>query len=230
MANTQRVKNASLAASDRVFVVAFTISVTVHLVILIGRVLQLPWFTRMRENLPLEVVYEALTQPEAQLFQAQLERARRDAVVAPTPSQIGERIQIRVPDRPLLVVERSLEESMPVRDAIIDLTDLVNASRGDPVLLSYFGAIREKIQATANRQEWPMPEKGGGLVYTSFVLSAEGNIRNVSIVADRSVAQRELHHISLRIVAAAGPFPPFPPSMKEAEKTIVVPLEFISEP
>ncbi len=220
-----------LSISDRVFLIAFGCSVAFHMVLLVSRVLSLSWFTRMRDRLPIEVIYDvAAGQPEAQLLQVQLTRAKRDAAAAPAPTQIGERMQIRIPERPLLAAEQMLAEALPAREAIVDLTDLVNASRGDPVLLSYFSAIREQIQTTANRHSREMTEEAGGLVYTSFVLSADGAIADLAIVSDRSIRSRLLQDVSLRIVKAAAPFPPFPPSMKELRKTVVVPLEFLQGP
>jgi protein TonB len=115
----------------------------------------------------------------------------------------------------------------PQRGAVIDLTNLVEASRGDPVLLSYFSAIREQIQQTANRQPWLTGEMTQGLVYVSFTLYASGSVERVVIVGERSVDSEMLRDAALRIVKAAAPFPPFPPSMTEGHKTVVVPLEFL---
>ena len=110
----------------------------------------------------------------------------------------------------------------------MDLTNLVDAAQGDPVLLSYFSAIREQIQRAANQQTWMAGEPDAqGLVYVSFVLGAAGKVQAVSIVADRSIPSRQLQDIAMRIVKAASPFAPFPPSLAGASKTVVVPLEFL---
>lgn len=218
----------ALSQSDRIFVIAFGASLAVHLVFLITRVVNLPWLIQVKDRLPIEVVYEtAQSKPEVERFEATLARAKRDSLAAPSPSQIGERMQIRIPDRPFLAGERSLAEAMPARGAIVDLTDLVDASRGDPVLLSYFGSIREQIQATANRQSWAIDESAG-LIFISFLLSADGSVSSIAIVTERSASSQVLRDVSLSIVKASAPFLPFPPSMKEDSKTIVVPLEFSS--
>ncbi len=217
------------STSDRVFLIAFGVSLAIHLVLLITRIVSFPWLAQMKHRLPLEVVYEtAQAKPEVEQFQAQLTRTKRDAAAAPAPSQIGDRMSIRIPDRPFLAGDRALAESMPARGAIVDLTDLVDASRGDPVLLSYFGAIREQIQSAANRQSWTLEDERGGLIYISFLLNDNGGIEGVVIVPERSVPSHSLQNASLGIVKSAAPFPPFPPSMKESSKTIVVPLEFTS--
>ncbi len=214
---------------DRVFTIAFSLSLGIHLVMLIGQLLSLDWFLFLAPTGPLEVVYDYnIAEQEMRVLHDQLLRAKRDAISAPAPGHVAERMQIRIPDRPFLAGERPLAESMPARASLVDLTDLVDASRGDPVLLSYFSAIREQIQRTADQQMWMTVEETGGLVYISFVLKASGAVQEAVIVSDRSASSRSLQGIALRIVKEAAPFLPFPPSMEEPNKTIVVPLEFLS--
>jgi TonB family protein len=120
------------------------------------------------------------------------------------------------------------DESGAMRSPVVDLTNLVEAAQGDPVLLSYFSVIRERIQQTANRQTWLAADQGAqGVVYLSFVLSRDGEIASASVLPDRSARSRPLQDIALTIIEASSPFPPFPPSIDEPAKTVVVPLEFM---
>ena len=220
-----------IRTEDRVFTIAFGVSLAAHLLFLLGQLLQFDWFTVRRDLGPIEVTYNyEMAREAAQEMRAQLSRAQRDAVGAPSPGTFGERMQIRIPDRPQLASARDMETVIPNPGTVIDLTDLVDASSGDPDLLSYFGAIRERIQRTANQQQFALEEEQGGLIYVSFTLLSSGAIQDVSIVSERSAPGRTLREISVRIVRSSGPFPPFPPSMPEERKTIVVPLEFVSEP
>jgi TonB family protein len=219
-----------LRKEDRVFAIAFGVSLAAHLLFLIGQLLQLGWFVVRKDLGPIEVVYNyEMATKAAQDMRAQLARAQRDAVGAPVPGTFGERMQVRIPDRPQLAADRDIEALVPTPGAVVDLTDLVDASRGDPVLLSYFGAIRERIQYAANQVEVNLDGEQGGLVYVSFTLLASGAIQDVAIVSERSAPGPRLREVALRIVRAAGRFPPFPPSMPEERKTIVVPLEFLPE-
>ena len=110
----------------------------------------------------------------------------------------------------------------------IDLTNIVAAAQGNPVLLSYFGAIREQIQQVASGQAWlPTGEHAGGVACVGFTLNREGVVQSVSIVSNRSTPSPLLRDAALRIVQSAGPFPPFPPSFHESSKTVIVPLEFV---
>ncbi len=114
------------------------------------------------------------------------------------------------------------------RSLVIDLTNLAEAAQGDPVLLSYFGVIRDQIQRAANRNTWMTgTQKDQGIVFLSFVLTRKGRIDSVEVVPDRSVPSTTLHDIGITIIKSAGPFPPFPPSLSEPAKTVVVPLEFL---
>ena len=109
----------------------------------------------------------------------------------------------------------------------VDLTNVAEAAQGNPVLLSYFEAIREQIQRTANTQTWMPPgDASAGVVYVGFVLTSAGHVQSASVVQERSTASSELVQVALRIVKASSPFLPFPPSFKEPSKAIVVPLEF----
>jgi TonB family protein len=113
------------------------------------------------------------------------------------------------------------------RSAIVDLGNVADAAQGDPVLLSYFIAIRDQIQRAANRQTWSAQGAGHGLVYVTFLLSANGSIQSAQSVRDRSVALPTLQAMAVTIVKSAGPFAPFPPSVPGGSKTIVIPLEFL---
>ena len=213
--------------TDRIFTICFGVSLGLHLILLLGEVLSLDWFRIARPRAPIEVTYEPeAAQQEVRHLEQQLARAKRDAVAAPSLAP-SERVQIRVPERSSLTTDATVPEILPGRSSVVDLTNLVDASRGDPVLLSYFSAIREQIQATANRRAWLSGEAAEGLIYVSFVLNASGTVQGAAIMPERSAPSQVLRDISLSIVATAAPFPPLPPSIGEASKTIVVPLEFL---
>ena len=214
--------------SDRAFLVSFGMSMGLHLLLVVGQLLSLDWFHVPLRRTPMEVVYDRAVEQEAlRVLQERLATATRDAIASPAPAALGAQTEIRIPDRPLLTAGQDLSEIMPDRASIVDLTNLVDAARGDPVLLSYFSAIREQIQRTANAQAWVTGESGEGLVYVSFILTAGGQLQGTSIVPERSRGEPALWDAALRILKTSAPFPPFPPSVAEPSKTIIVPLEFL---
>jgi len=214
--------------SDKGFTIAFSISLGLHLFLLVGQFISWHWYAPSRLRRAVEIIYDyEVAKEEVQRLQDQLARAKREAVVTPTSPGSGLRTQIRIPDRPSLATTTNLGDTTLAHASFVDLTNLTEASGGDPVLLTYFSAIREQIQRAANRQTWLTGEEKEGLVYVSFVLTAGGAAQRAAVLTDRSVASPTLQDTALRILKDAAPFPPFPPSMGEPSKTIVVPLEFL---
>jgi TonB family protein len=208
--------------------VAFSISLGLHLLLLIGQFISWNWGAPSRIRRAVEIIYDyEVAKQEVQQLQEQLARAKREAVATPTSVSSGLRAQIRIPDRPSLAAVTSLGDAALVHSSYIDLTNLTEASGGDPVLLTYFGAIREQIQHSANRRAWVTGDDQEGMVYLTFILSANGSAQKISVLSDRSAVSSTLRETALSILEHAAPFPPFPPSMPEASKTIVIPLEFL---
>ena len=214
--------------SDRGFTLAFSISLGLHLLLLITQFISWHWAAPLKMRRAVEIIYDyEVAKEEVQQLQEQLARAKREAVATPTSVSSGLRTQIRIPDRPSLAAVTSLGDTTLSPSSYIDLTNLTEASGGDPVLLTYFGAIREQIQHSANRRAWVTEEGDGGMVYLTFVLTANGSAQKLSVLSDRSAASSMLRETALSILEYAAPFPPFPPSMPDASKTIVIPLEFL---
>ena len=148
-------------------------------------------------------------------------------VLLPSPPQDVPRI--RVPNRPPL---SDADAPQPASEpaGFIDLTNLIDAANGDPVLFSYYGVVREQIQYMAGAKTWLSGPAEGGLVYVSFVVNEDGSLRGAAVVPERSVESRPLREAAVQIVLNAGPFPPPPPSMPAVPATLVVPLEFLVGP
>ncbi|GEM_PF-1917931 len=203
----------------------------------------------------LDVVYESQAAQRDLKLEQQLGRLSQRAAQAPSATVPSS--QIRIPDRASLGLpgagsdghegiagsagpghepgsdgfgsgSGSSGAGSASRAPVIDLTNLMEAAQGDPVLLSYFSAIREQIQRTANQQTWSTGDQGAqGVIYLSFVLDRQGQVSAVNVLEDRSAVSRQLHDIALTIIMHSSPFPAFPPSLSDGSKTVVVPLEFL---
>lgn len=207
---------------------AFAVSISLHIAVLLMQLPHAGRFHTQEAPQPLEIIYEyELAKEEVRQLQERLARTKREALTAPAPSGSAVSYNIRIPRKHVLDTTPFLPALLPERSSVVDLTNLVEAAQGNPILLSYFGAIREQIQTVANRQTWTTGEGKGGVIYTSFVLLASGQIYSVSVAGSRSAPSQTLRNIALRIVQSAAPFPAFPPSMKERMKTVIVPLEFL---
>ena len=229
---------------DRPLLIAFVISLACHTSLLGFQLIHVNQQIRQQDRKKpaqdrsklLNVVYEVHA-AEQEVLRLQRQLAKMEAGQGSLPGIANPGPQIRIPDRGVLNLPASIPEPSINRSSVVDLTNLVEAAQGDPVLLSYFSAIRERIQSTANKQTWmagpqdPEQSRGTsrneGLVYISFVLSATGQVQSPQILADRSESSRFLQDIALKIIRGSNPFPPFPPSLKESSRTVVVPLEFL---
>ena len=217
---------------DRPLLVAFGVSLACHTLFLGFQLVQLHLHSDAERARTLDVVYEyQIAEQDVRQLQRQLTELRKNPEAIPAPAGVqAPAPTIRIPDRPTLAVPLTQPDASTARTAVVDLTNLVDAAQGNPVLLSYFSALREQIQRTANQRTWLTGQAAQGIVLISFVLSSNGEVLSASVVADRSVPSRALQDIAMRIVKASSPFVPFPPSLPDSAKTIVVPLEFLVGP
>ena len=219
-----------LRAMDRPFVVALTISLACHVVLFGIQLFSMRHHVRGPLPTALEVVYEPSPASHAVRARAALnERLTISRALAPGEGAGVPGGLIRVPERPIApsLLTPSAAREEPTRSAVVDLGNVADAAQGNPVLLSYFVALRDQIPRTPNRQTCPAPGGAEGLVYVSFVLSSTGQIQSVASLRDRSIASSTLQEMAVSIVKSAGPFAPFPPSVPEPTRTVVIPLEFL---
>ncbi len=215
--------------APRSFRWAFATSLGVHGVLLCLAVWPGVWSTRLTPDTPpLEIIY----QQDSFLTQLQNPLGRMASQEPPDPVSFpgsGKNVQIQIPERPLLRDgQPSLQGNVAYKvSGVVDLANLMEAAQGDAVLLSYFSAIRERIEKAArDHRDWLNGIFSEGLVYVSFVINPNGSLQEASVVLKRSCESAMLHELALRFVRTAGPFAPFPPSIQEPRKTIVIPLEF----
>jgi len=214
--------------SEKGFMVAFSISLGLHLVLLVAQLISWQWATPLRLRRAMEIIYDyEVAKQEVQQLQDQLARAKREAAAIPTALSSGLRTQIRIPERPSLAATITLGDAVLAHSSFVDLANLTEASGGDPVRLAYFSAIRDQIERSARRRTWVTGEEKEGMVYVVFVLHPGGSLQKLAVLKERSVDSPTLQDTALQILEAAAPFPPFPPSIREASQTIVVPLEFL---
>ena len=239
---------------DRRFLIMLSVSLLIHAIVVATSLISGRIF--WKSHPPLELIYESKrsaptvkplkqpasypTEPEAEQRSERLARAARGMIgnaagtLGAGPDMSGFMTRIHVGMGAPSEGWASTGGLPAGRDAwagAVDLTNLTVAARGNPVLYSYFGAIRERIQQTADERVW-LPEKlsASGTIYVGFVVNQAGVLISAEIVKDRSSQSAALQDAAVRIVKAANPFLPFPPSVRESSKILVVPLEFVSSP
>lgn len=240
-----------LSRIDRIFAVTLGVSILGH-VLVVGMSLSLfGWTGLFSASRPFRLVYEQ-EQPreESHWSQEEIPRVQDSLKELPGPSgsplqgsgmdghqlegvfleamqsQLADLLQITIGGS-RKAAATNLSDNSGAWASAADLTNVTAAAQGNPVLLSYFGAIREQIQETANAGRWlSRPVSDSGVVYVGFVVTRTGAIRAVSVVPERSISSLVLQEVAVRIIQSSSPFLPFPPSFKESSKAIVVPVEF----
>jgi TonB family protein len=107
----------------------------------------------------------------------------------------------------------------------IDLpsTDIDLSKINNPSYISYYQLVREKVRR-ASYQNYTRTETGE--IYLSFVVSRDGSLKDVRLVAERSSQERYLEEIALRSIRDASPFPPFPKELDYPQLSFNVIISF----
>ena len=83
----------------------------------------------------------------------------------------------------------------------------------NPKYLSYNENIRHMIRQIAYRYV-NHPDFQAGKVYLTFVLKANGELKDLKIIDSKTNANEYLRDIGLRSIKDSSPFPPFPEDLK----------------
>ncbi len=95
----------------------------------------------------------------------------------------------------------------------------------NPKYLHYTQTIREKIKARA----WSYldsPEFVTGEVYLTFIVSANGELKDVLVIDEKTTANPYLRSVGLRSIKESSPFPAFPADLMYPELTFSVAIAF----
>ncbi len=93
----------------------------------------------------------------------------------------------------------------------------------NPTYTSYYQVVREKIKHAAY-QGYTRTEMGE--VYLSFVISSDGDLKQMRIVDEKSSFSPYLRDIALKSVKHAGPFPKFPKELDYPQLSFNVIVSF----
>jgi len=248
--------SASLTSTDVLLVKAIVVSLLGHVVLLGAATLQTMWLNkRPKPPVELRLVHEGPAVHDEQDRAAQrLEEAKARTIDAPAVSsdespqpggmEGGSPMMTISADELRATAASSLSElstgglaAVSVADggwgAAADLTNVTAAAQGNPVLLSYFSAIRTQIQQAANRRPWLTEgARAEGTVSIGFIIGVAGDIQKVAVISERSATFPDLQNAALQIVEASAPFPPLPPSVRSTSPTlaVIVPIQFVTGP
>ena len=230
---------------ERLFYLTLAVSLAGHVVVLGAQLMTTGWRRFSSVPRPLKLIYEyEAVKEELSWARQELRRAQARVREAPDPSShpfqgagadgqplegwlqgaVASRLsnliaQIKVGDNEAQGLPPSAASLTGAWSTAIDLTNVTEAAQGNPVLLTYFSAIRERIQRTANEHAWlPQGTSTEGTVYVGFVVNRAGHIQSATIVTERSIRSPLLRDVALKILQASEPFLPFPPSFPARPK------------
>lgn len=94
-----------------------------------------------------------------------------------------------------------------------------------PRYMTYHEQVRSKIR---NRAYFYVddPRFEAGEVYLTFVLGADGSLKQVKVIPEKTRANDYLGSVGLRSIKESAPFPPFPGDLNYPELTFNVVISF----
>lgn len=116
-----------------------------------------------------------------------------------------------------------LKSGEPTREIVVP--SLVVEKMTNPKYARYKDNIRQKIKEKAY-QYIQNPAFQSGEVYLTFILLANGTLKQFKVIDEKTRANEYLREISLKSIEESNPFPPFPADLNYPELTFSVPISF----
>ena len=116
-----------------------------------------------------------------------------------------------------------LEETVSNKQLAIDDIEIIDSR--EEAMLRYQDMIRQRIEANRRFPRWAKERRFEGTVHLSFVVSADGRVRDINVV--RSSGFNILDNEAISTVKRASPFPPIPPTLGLSRLIIEVAIVFM---
>lgn len=229
--------------SNRPFLTAVFISLVAHTVILFQNTNFLPKDNK-KDNKPekLEISYVDNSKQPTQLEQDKKTlAAKREpflklssmitaSKIAPPPfidkPEVFKKNQEFIQQRPSFIRPALTKPDIIAVKKKITLPALDLNKSDNPSYISYYQIVREKIKRAAY-SNYTRIEMGE--VYLSFIISGDGDIREVHIVDEKSSPSPYLKQIALNSVKDASPFPNFPKDLDYPQLSFNIVISFEAE-
>ena len=225
-------------SSNRTFQIACLVSLIFHGVVLF----QYPNFnffpnTKKQQNLEVSYIKELEKPIESQKIlssdtESFLKLPSKITVDKRTPPPFMDKQEIFKKKQEIIQQKPSFVKSILSKPDIIAVKKKITLPAIDidksdnPSYISYYQIVREKIKRTAY-QNYTRIEMGE--VYLSFVVSADGHIKDMHIVDGKSSSSPYLRQIALNSINDASPFPNFPKDLNYPQLSFNVVISFEAE-
>jgi TonB family protein len=214
-------------SSDRTFLIALSISLIAHGIIL-WQNSNLDFFSQNKKLQKLEVSY-LKNPPKTEAPKQNIVIKKEPLLKLSSKITVDKRIPPPYVDKKVSFTKPTFTKPNFIRPDIIAVKKKItlppiNMSKiNSPSYISYYQIVREKIRRAAY-QNYTQAEVGE--VYLSFIVSKEGYLKEVRLAADKPVVNPYLRETALKSVKDAAPFPNFPPALDYPQLSFNVVISF----
>ncbi len=106
----------------------------------------------------------------------------------------------------------------------IKLSLLETSKSQNPIYLNYQNFIRENLRRFLYNKYSDIPQRGE--VYLTFILNANGSVKQAQVIEDKSTASADLRKIVIESLYDASPFPPLPAALNTPILSFSVTVHF----
>jgi TonB family protein len=221
--------------SDRLFQIAFLVSIIAHAVILFQNP-HFAVFNSDKKEQKLKVLYikdnpktEEPPIPPLSKRELALKTNSMMALRKATPAPYIDKESFFKKSTEIIAQNSAFDKPVLIKPDIIAIKKKISFPPVDvnninnPSYISYYQIVREKIKRAAYRN-YARTEVGE--VYLSFIISSDGSLRDVRFVQEKSSANSYLQEIALRSIKDASPFPGFPKELDYPELSFNIVISF----
>ena len=127
-------------------------------------------------------------------------------------------------DKPQLKAQESRYlKDVALKVKKINIPQLEENEELTPGFKNYYQLVRNKIKQVAYKKFIGYDE---GVIYVSFIIGANGNLKNLKIIEEESARSSYLIKVALQSIKQASPYPKFPKEIRLPELSFRVPISF----
>lgn len=123
------------------------------------------------------------------------------------------------------VPEKVRSFNIPAKKTV-SVPPLQSEKINNPSYANYYSLVRGRIKQRAYFNYSTQSDYYAGEVYLTFILTSDGQLKDLQILEERTMAGQYLRTIGLKSIKEAVPYPPFPKELRYPELTFNVVISF----
>ncbi len=211
---------------DNLLFKAFFISLTVHTIIVCSSYwMKMPEIRKARDK-RVEITYKPVAPQAVDIRQHAIKPAQK-LDLQNTPTHTNDSFGVKLGKdsesfKSITSFDRKPTQLKSMQATYIKVTPITSEKINSPIYTSYQDRIREGIK---ERVYANYSRLDGGIVYLTFIISADGSLKDYLIIEEKTKASQNLRYISTKSLKEAH-FPPFPKGMTLPEYTFNIEIEY----